>query len=290
MGDNMKNKTGFTLIELLGVVIILGVIALVLTPSIDKLIKSSQDKLYETQKSNLISSVKNWTSDNKELFARNSVIIITLQDLKELNYIDYEIKNPKTDMCLANSMQFKIERNGKKYTYSIVDNELVDGYDSDCEITSKNISIYLLGDNPYRVEINSNYTIPGVTALDVSGNDLTSLVTQTNNINITTLGDYQVTYSVEKDGFKATKIRNIAVVDTTAPVIVVPNDITISKSATSLNLMDGVRVLDNSGASIEVNIVEKIVYGTPGEYKVKYVAVDPSGNIASKTRIITISK
>lgn len=285
----MKNKKGFTLIELLGVIVVLSVIALIVTPAVDRVIKKSQNKLYNSQKDNLISSVKSWVSDNKELFAKDSTIIITLQDLKELNYIGYDVKNPKTNACLSNSMQFKIEKNGKKYIYTIDGDELIDGDDNDCEMTSKNISIYLLGENPYSIEINSNYNIPGVTAKDGSGNDLTSIVTSTNNINASALGNYQVTYKVEYDGVKATKIRNISVVDTTPPVVNVPSNLVISKEITSLNLMEGVSAFDNSGARIDVNVVEKIFYGIPGEYIVKYVAVDPSGNIATSKRTITIS-
>lgn len=285
----MKNKA-FTLIELLGVIIILGVIALVITPLIDNTIKRSQEKLYKSQMDNLISSVKSWTSDNKILFTKSSVIIITLQDLKENNYISYEVKNPKTDACLSNTMQFKIEKNGKKYSYSIIDNELKDGFDSDCVVTEKSISIYLMGENPYNLEINTNYNEPGITALDVNGSNLDSIVTSKNNINKSVLGTYQVIYEAEKDGNKATKIRNVVVVDTTAPTIIIPNDITISKDATTLNLKEGVRVVDNSGANIEVNIVGEVVYGVPGTYNIKYVAVDPSGNIATELRMITVNK
>ena len=286
----MKRNKAFTLIELLGVIIILGVIALIITPAIDRTIKKSQEKLYNTQKSSLITAVKNWSSNNKEMFINGNVIIITLQDLKEENYIAYDVKNPKTDTCLSNAMQFRIEKSGKKYTYSIIGDELVDGLDADCNISEKNISIYLLGENPYRVEINSNYTLPGVVATDSSNNDVTSSVTSTNNINISKLGSYQVTYALNVDGLSATKIRNVEVVDTTAPVIYSPIDLTISKDVTTLNLLDGVSAVDNSGSLIEVNVVEKITYGISGEYEVKYVAVDPSGNIATHKRIITISK
>lgn len=286
----MKKNEAFTLIELLGVIIILGVIALVITPAIDRTIKKSQEKLYNVQKTSLITAVKNWSSNNKEMFINGNVIIITLQDLKEENYIAYDVKNPKTDTCLSNAMQFRIEKTGKKYTYSIIGDELVDGLDVDCEISEKNISIYLLGENPYSIEINSNYTLPGVIAIDSSDNDVTSSVVSTNNINISSLGSYQVTYVVDKDGLSATKVRNVEVVDTTAPVIVAPADATISKDINNLNLLEGVRAVDNSGALIEVNVVEKIAYGISGDYEVKYVAVDPSGNIATSKRIITISK
>lgn len=286
----MKNNRGFTLIELLGVVIILGVIALVITPAIDKIIKKSQEKLYKIQKSSLISSVNNWVSNNKELFINGNTIIITLQDLKEENYIASDIKNPKTDICLSNAMQFKIEKTGKRYSYSIVGDELIDGSSSDCEISKKNISIYLLGDNPYTIEINGDYVLPGIVATDELGNDITMNASSTNNIDISSIGSYQVNYIVEKDGIIATKVRNIEVVDTTAPILYVPGNITINKDTTNLNLLDGVSATDNSGEIIDVNVVEKIKYGISGDYEVKYVAVDSSGNISTFKRIITISK
>ena len=51
-------KNGFTLAELLGVVIIIGVLALLLLPTIDKATQENKQGLYETQIKNIKQSNK----------------------------------------------------------------------------------------------------------------------------------------------------------------------------------------------------------------------------------------
>ena len=43
------DKRAFTLIELMGVIIVLGLIALIAIPTIDKSIKNSKENLYKVQ-------------------------------------------------------------------------------------------------------------------------------------------------------------------------------------------------------------------------------------------------
>ena len=50
-------KNGFTLIELLGVVIVLGIIALIVTPVIYKVLEDSATKTAKVQITNIINSL-----------------------------------------------------------------------------------------------------------------------------------------------------------------------------------------------------------------------------------------
>ena len=141
------NKNGFTLVELIGVVILIGLIALIAIPSVDYVIKKTKDNAYDRTLDTLKDGLRNWVTDNKELiYEDGEEIIVTLADLKEQGYIEYDIKNPKTSTCLANTMQFKITRvkNDEKdtYEYNFIDGELLEGTLKDCEAVSKTPSIY----------------------------------------------------------------------------------------------------------------------------------------------------
>lgn len=127
------NKKAFTLVELLAVIIILGVIAVIIVPTTEKALKDSKEKVYESQKLSLITSLKDWKLDNNDLFYDNDSVTVTLGELKEQGYVEYDVKNPKTDECISNDLQFAVTKKGKQYTYSIVGDELIDGNYTDCE-------------------------------------------------------------------------------------------------------------------------------------------------------------
>ena len=295
----MKNKKGFTLVELIGVVILIGLIALIAIPSVDYVIKKTKDNAYDRTKDTLKDGLRNWVTDNKELiYEDGEEIIVTLSDLKEQGYIEYDIKNPKTSICLANTMQFKITRvkdNEKDtYEYEFIDGELVDGALKDCEAVSKTPSIYLLGDNPQKIEVTNDSTLtydsldPGATAKSSTGEDMSSSIVKTNNINLKVLSkDYHAKYTVIENGISKTVTRKVYVVDTTAPELNVPADLEIQIGET-LNLMEGVTATDNSGVAPTIKTSGTINFNKEGEYKVIYIATDKSGNSTQKERIIKV--
>ena len=114
----MKQK-GFTFVELLAVITIIGIIGLIVTPTLEKMIKENSNKIYNTQLDNIKLSLQNWASDNKELLPEEGILTLTLGNLKSEGYIDYEIRNPKTKKCFDNSMILKIEVKDKITNYSI---------------------------------------------------------------------------------------------------------------------------------------------------------------------------
>ena len=68
-------KRGFTLVELLGVISVLGIIALLIIPSVEKTISKNKKKGLENQKNTIISGAKNWITDNREIVTGNEVIV-----------------------------------------------------------------------------------------------------------------------------------------------------------------------------------------------------------------------
>ena len=97
----MKKK-GFTLAELLGVITLLGLLALIVIPIVDKTLKEGKDDLYESQ-------IKIGTG------------YVTLSTLQDSGYLDEEIKNPKTGKSFEGSLQIKITGHGTYYTYEVMD-------------------------------------------------------------------------------------------------------------------------------------------------------------------------
>ena len=297
----MKSRKGFTLVELIGVIILIGIITLIAIPSVDYIINKTKDNAYEATVKTLMDGLRNWTTDNKELvYEDGTEILLTLTDLKEQGYVDFDIRNPKTKLCLANNMQFKITRvkseEKDKYEFEIMGNELLDGTLKDCEAVSKTPSIYLLGDNPQKIEITNDIALgyeaydPGVVAKSTTGEDLTHSVVKTNDVKLNILSkNYHAKYTIIENGISKTVTRKVHIVDTTAPELHVPEDLEIELGET-LNLLEGVTATDNSGETPKIKTSGNVNFNKEGEYKVTYIATDSSGNSVSKDRVIKVLK
>ena len=85
-------KKGFTLVELLAVIALLGVVALVIVPTVDKSIVDTKEKTYNRQVEVIKTALKEYQIDNKEYFYKNNSKVLTLIDLKEQGYLDFDLK------------------------------------------------------------------------------------------------------------------------------------------------------------------------------------------------------
>ena len=79
-------KKGFTLVELVVVIVILSLIALIVYPSINSVIRSSREKAYNDQVAIIIKAAKQWGIDNPDLLPDyngedNSKVYVSLSDL-----------------------------------------------------------------------------------------------------------------------------------------------------------------------------------------------------------------
>lgn len=292
----MKNKKGFTFVELLAVITIIGVLALILLPTIEKIKKTNNEKVYQQQLDNIVLSLKSWASDNRIYLPEkeNGVLTITLGNLKADGYIEYEVKNPLTDKCFDNGMALIIKKIKRNYDYSI---DLSTIKESDnCEFNLDSPVIALNGNMVEYVEVNSIYVDKGVIAKDKDGNDITGnvavVITGSGNaVDTSRIGNqYIITYSVTDNDITAQLSRTIKIVDTKAPELIIPSDVAIESSVTSLDLMEGVSATDNSGENIEVTTKGNVDFGVVGKYTITYTAKDSSDNINSKKRTITINK
>ena len=117
----MKKK-GFTLAELLGVITLLGLLALIVIPIVDKTLKEGKDDLYESQIKMIEASAQMWGNDNLDLLPENiGTGYVTLSTLQDSGYLDEEIKNTKTGKSFEGSLQIKITGHGTYYTYEVMD-------------------------------------------------------------------------------------------------------------------------------------------------------------------------
>ena len=203
----MKKK-GFTLVELLAVIIILSLVLVIAVPSVNKYIKQSKEKAYDTQISTIIEAAQAYASANSGLLPRKEefVVKITLGQLKSSGLIKEEVKNPNDDKYFDDALTIEIKKKGETYNYDIVESTITtrDG--------EKSPKITLNGSPMVTYNLNDTYNDLGVSATDSDGNALTNIVIDKSNLVMSTEGIYQVKYTAtDTKGISSTVYRNVYV-------------------------------------------------------------------------------
>jgi hypothetical protein len=151
--------------------------------------------------------------------------------------------------------------------------------------------ITLLGANPQVIEAGGSYVEAGATATDTEDGNLTSeIVIDATDVDASTPGDYEVTYSVEDSfGNVTVEVRDVSVVDTTAPVITL-----IGSNPMVLEVGDpftdpGATVTDNVDATTTITGASTVNPSQEGDYTITYVYTDAAGNpAAAKVRHVSV--
>lgn len=116
----MKNK-GFTLVEVLGVIVILGLIAVIVFPKIKSIINENQQNLYDEQIARYKEVSATYISDNTTSLPIGSDIYITINDLYKGGYIkSSDLKDPRTQQSITDSCiyaKWNSTHNGYDYSY-----------------------------------------------------------------------------------------------------------------------------------------------------------------------------
>lgn len=153
--------------------------------------------------------------------------------------------------------------------------------------------ITVLGNNPDTTSIDTvgSYVDAGATAYDVVDGDITASIIVSKD-GFSTLGGSRNNFSVTNSaGLTATAVRNVNVVDMTAPVITLIGDATTStEKFVGIFVDPGATVHDNcTGPQVmPISTTSSFDINAEGEYNYVYLAKDEAGNTGYATRVINV--
>ena len=129
-------KKGFTLVELLATITILGIIALLLVPTVTGVISNFRNDSSENQKKSIVAAAKLWGSDHRlELpTTEGETMCVSVAELKN-GYLEDDIVDPDTKEAISDHVGVEIKRVGKSYEYTYTDSCSTSDQDSELDIT-----------------------------------------------------------------------------------------------------------------------------------------------------------
>ncbi|MFC7407031.1 immunoglobulin-like domain-containing protein [Georgenia alba] len=134
----------------------------------------------------------------------------------------------------------------------------------------------------------------GVTATDEQDGDLTDQVEVTGEVDTTTPGDYELTYTVtDSGGLTTTATRTVTVTEppNTAPVLEGVTDTSVEQG-TEFDPMAGVTATDEQDGDLtdQVEVTGEVDTTTPGDYELTYTVTDSDGATTTATRTVTVTE
>ncbi|MFD1716447.1 immunoglobulin-like domain-containing protein [Georgenia deserti] len=135
----------------------------------------------------------------------------------------------------------------------------------------------------------------GVTASDPEDGDLTADITVDGTVDITTPGEYELTYTVtDSDGATTTAVRTVTVTEAppanTPPVLEGVSDIAVEQGG-EFDPMAGVSATDAEDGDLtsEITVDGTVDTSTPDEYTLTYTVTDSAGATTTATRTVTVT-
>lgn len=301
------DKKGFTLVELLAVIILLAIIFVLTFPAVEKVIFQGRDVVSNSQINTILDAAYDLSLQNVELLPDSGkTTFITLADLKKAGLIESDITDPETKKLYSDSLVISIKNVGSGYKYTSENAKLKGDYlytvilnpseEHKPTITLSSLTRNSEGNYVTQINLNSTFTDVSYTATSSDGVDLTSRVvvsitfnnTVVSEVDTSKLGIYKINYTVVDDyGYSTTVVRSVIITDTELPVLILPENTTISTSETEFDLLEGVTCTDNSG-ECDITTSGTIEFGVVNKYTIVYTAQDPTGNTTTSERIITI--
>ncbi|MFF2590610.1 immunoglobulin-like domain-containing protein [Peribacillus butanolivorans] len=136
--------------------------------------------------------------------------------------------------------------------------------------------------------------LEGVTATDMgNGEDATSLIEVSGDVDVNSLGTYTLTYRILDKGFRTGTQRKVTVVDNIPPVITGVQDLTVDQNNLLPDLLQEVKAMDNIDGDLTRKIyvdTQNVDTSTEGEYIVTYSVTDKMGNKTEVQSTITVKK
>ncbi len=116
-------KKGFTLVELLGVIVILSIVGVIVTPLIMNAINESRQTASDSQKIAIERAAKNYVNANMytidDSCKTTSGCKVKIKLLKEQGFLeDKVIKDAITEEVISEESTVTISKNGNKYKYT----------------------------------------------------------------------------------------------------------------------------------------------------------------------------
>ncbi len=205
-----------------------------------------------------------------------------------------------TDKIIINNDDVDVDKNGVyKVVYTVSDAEGNKAEEKRVvmvgEVDTVPPEIVLLGDNPMLVDYKGPYNEPGAFALDEDDHDTISFddFTVDDNIDLNTLGEYTVTYTVsDPAGNEASAKRKVEVADTIAPVITMngPNPVNLVEGFDYIEW--GAEAVDNYDGDLtdELDTSGSVNTSDPGTYEITYKVTDSNGNTGEAIRTIHVGE
>jgi hypothetical protein len=141
--------------------------------------------------------------------------------------------------------------------------------------------ITLIGNSPHIANVNIPFIDPGYQAWDNSLGDITDRVVVSGALDVYTIGEYELTYSVEDDqGYITTASRKIRVTDKAAPEIQLKGDNPMYVTIGDKYVEPGDTCYDNYWPSTKIlhSVSGVVNTNVAGTYYITYRATDYSGN------------
>ena len=151
--------------------------------------------------------------------------------------------------------------------------------------------ITIIGDNPGEVVQGGTYVDEGATAEDNVDGDITANIATVSTLDVNTLGDYTVTYTVsDAAGNEDEEIRTVTVFADAPPVITLTGDANVELPRTAIYTELGATATDYVEGDIAVTIGgDTVDTDTIGTYTVTYDVSDSAGLAATQvTRTVVV--
>ncbi len=281
--------TGFTLVELLGVIIVLGVIALITFPIVDKLIKDSKEQALERIIDNIEEAAYSYSVENDIGFPMNKTEL-SLNKIQQEGYLNTTIINPITNKELQGCVWYYWDVNIRQYIFEYdmecikKDNppEINIAYDESLINNNgwakENVAVTLIGNGDVKYCISNSECEPNEL---IEENNYTKFIT-TEGIS------YVCAVTTNSLGSSDVLCKNINI-DKTPPTISGVGDIIVDKNE-NVNLSDGV-IYDDTLSQISGNLTispSSIDTSVTGVKQVVYRVSDKAGNIREVVRRIIV--
>lgn len=202
-------KRGFTLIELLGIIVILGIIAVIATPIIQKTITQNRGETYEIVSEKIIDSAKDWLAYNVDLIpvTEGEYVDINFEELKKNGLLRINVINPNTNKHFSNQSYVRVTRKDNNFTYAITAYDLVDAD----KVEEGAPTITLNGNQVINLQIGGFYD-----ELGVSDKENVSIQIIKNGEEVTSVETYEkatytIYYNLVENGKLGINIRTVIV-------------------------------------------------------------------------------